>query len=99
MGIAAWVKEGLGDVAWKEGIVVCQQLFACRVIFGDGCAVMEFVFFFLTVCRKAGLQLTPPSLAALHWLRKGVKAVLWRILIQLVSSSSLVPKGSSIKST
>lgn len=37
-------KEGLGDVAWKERIVAYQQLFACRVIFGDGFAVMDFFF-------------------------------------------------------
>lgn len=40
------VKEGLGDVAWKEGVVVYQQLFACRVIFGDCFAAMDFFFFF-----------------------------------------------------
>lgn len=41
-----WVKEGLGDVAWKERIVVYQQLFACRVIFGDCFTVMDYFFFF-----------------------------------------------------
>lgn len=85
MGIAASAGTALGEGrVGRCGVergnrsvaaAVCLSSYFWRLLCCDGL----FFFFQQSVGRR--VYITPPSLGALHLPRKGVKAVLWQILI------------------